>query len=113
MIIYIRNMNKGILIVVGVISLVIVGVVGWQTLGQKDQVGTKNSSQNSTSGTITNSQFQNPKKSAHYESNTPAHGATLAGVPINVVIDFNFDLAKPSAIQIFHDGTEYGTGETK
>jgi len=105
-------MNKGILIVVGVIFLVIVGVVGWQTLGQKDQVGTKNSSQNSTSGTITNNQFQNPKKSAHYESNTPAHGATLAGVPINVVIDFNFDVAKGSSISIANNGKEYGVGET-
>src|SRR3990167_10810379 len=105
MIIYIRNMNKGILIVVGVIFLVIVGVVGWQTLGQKDQVGTKNSSQNSTSGTITNNQFQNPKKSAHYESNTPAHGATLAGVPINVVIDFNFDVAENSRIEIHYFGS--------
>lgn len=56
--------------------------------------------------------FENPKKSAHYESNTPAHGATLAGVPLEVVIDFNFDLAKPSAIQIFHDDADFGVGET-
>src|SRR3990167_1793893 len=43
-----------------------------------------------------NTSFSNPKKSAHYESNTPEHGSTLAGVPINVVINFNFDLAVPS-----------------
>lgn len=52
--------------------------------------------------------FTNLKKSAHYESNTPEHGATLAGVPINVVIDFNFDLASPSEIKIEKDGQGYG-----
>lgn len=56
--------------------------------------------------------FENPKKSAHYESNTPVHGAMLAGVPVNVVIDFNFDLAPPSAISIKMGGKEYGIGET-
>lgn len=57
-------------------------------------------------------QFSNPKKSAHYESNTPEHGSTLAGVPINVVINFNFDLAPPSSISVTSDGKEYGVGET-
>lgn len=56
--------------------------------------------------------FESPKKSAHYESNTPEHGATLAGVPINVVINFNFDLTKPSYIKIEKDGKDYGIGET-
>lgn len=56
--------------------------------------------------------FETPKKSAHYESNTPEHGAVLAGVPINVVIDFNFDLAKPSSILITSASQEYGDGET-
>lgn len=63
--------------------------------------------------------FQGPKKSAHYETNTPAHGTTLAGVPINVVIDFNFDLGKGSKIEIHGlfsreqiGVNEYGVGET-
>ena len=56
--------------------------------------------------------FSNPKKSAHYESNTPEHASVLAGVPINVVIDFNFDLAKGSQIQILMDGKDFGVGET-
>src|SRR3989344_5620718 len=56
--------------------------------------------------------FENPKKSAHFESNTPAHGMVLAGIPINVVIDFNFDLAKPSSIKIEMDGKDLGVGET-
>ena len=56
--------------------------------------------------------FANPKKSAHYETNTPAHASTLAGVPVNVVIDFNFDLHDKSDISIKKDGKEYGLGRT-
>jgi len=71
------------------------------------------SKQTSTPSNSLNKQtFSIPKKSAHYESNTPAHGATLGGVPINVVIDFNFDLAKPSEIKILNEGKDYGVGET-
>jgi plastocyanin/methionine-rich copper-binding protein CopC len=61
---------------------------------------------------IANIQFENAKKSAHYETNTPAHGAILAAAPVNIVIDFNFDLAPPSSISITKDGTEYGQGDT-
>jgi plastocyanin len=57
--------------------------------------------------------FQDPKKSAHFETSTPNHGEVLAGVPINVVVDFNFDLADNSTISITKDGEEYGTGSTK
>jgi plastocyanin/methionine-rich copper-binding protein CopC len=56
--------------------------------------------------------FSTPKKSAHYESNTPEHGSVLAAPPINIVLDFNFDLAKPSSITISKDGAEFGVGET-
>jgi plastocyanin len=56
--------------------------------------------------------FEIPKKSAHYESNTPEHEAVLAGIPINAVIDFNFDLVPPSKISILKDDVEYGTGDT-
>jgi len=55
--------------------------------------------------------FSNPKKSAHYESNTPEHAAILAAAPINIVINFNFDLASPSSISITKDGQEYTTGD--
>lgn len=57
-------------------------------------------------------EFQNPKKSAHYETNTPNHGTILAAPPINIVIDFNFDLAPPSAISVMRDGKEYATDST-
>lgn len=56
--------------------------------------------------------FGQPTKSAHYESNTPAHGATLAAVPTNVVIDFNFDLTTTSSISVTKDGVDYGAGAT-
>ena len=67
---------------------------------------------NPTPQSTQSAEFSTPKKSAHYESNTPEHGTILAGVPINVVIDFNFDLAKGSNIQITMSGKEYGVGET-
>ncbi len=55
-------------------------------------------------------EFSTPKKSAHYESNAPTHGSVLPVVPVNVVIDFNFDLAPPSSIEILKDGKNYGIG---
>jgi plastocyanin len=57
--------------------------------------------------------FQTPKKSAHYETNTPAHGAVLPAPPRNVAIDFNFDLAAPSSISIMNGGKEYGISTTQ
>ena len=56
--------------------------------------------------------FEDPQKSPHHESNTPAHGSVLAGVPINIVIDFNFDLLKSSSIKIEMGSKDFGIGET-
>lgn len=56
--------------------------------------------------------FGTPKKSAHFESSTPAHGTTLPAPPTNVAIDVNFDLASKSSISIMSGGKEYGTGST-
>ncbi|MBI2021891.1 copper resistance protein CopC [Candidatus Daviesbacteria bacterium] len=109
-------MNKIVLLLGGIVVLVIVGFVGWQSLGQKSAPDTQNPPQTfddrQTTTVNNNNQFQTPKKSAHYESNTPAHGATLAGVPVNIVIDFNFDVAKGSSISITHNGKESGVGQT-
>lgn len=52
------------------------------------------------------------KKAAHYESNTPEHGAILAGAPVNVVINFNFDLASGTTLQIVNNGIDYSEGQT-
>lgn len=70
---------------------------------------------NNTSPVVPNAgtdSFVNPKKSAHFESNTPEHGAILAGAPVNVVINFNFDLAKPSSISVINEGKEYAVEDT-
>jgi plastocyanin len=52
------------------------------------------------------------KKTPHFESSTPASGMVLAAPPPNVTIDFNFDLAGDSSIQITKDGTDYVSSET-
>lgn len=56
--------------------------------------------------------FAVAKKAAHYENNTPEHGTTLAGVPVNVLINFSFDLAKGSEIKVEMGGKDYAVGET-
>lgn len=56
--------------------------------------------------------FKTPKKSAHYESNTPAHSSVLPLPPLNVVVDVNFDLTEKSSISIMKDRKEYGVGAT-
>ena len=97
-----------------VIALIVLLGGGFLLLGNKNSGTSTPSMKPETNGQDTQRQFtfQNPKKSAHYESNTPAHGSTLAGVPVNVIINFNFDLAKPSEIKILMAGDDYGIGET-
>lgn len=110
-------MNKTVILLGGIVLVVIAGFIGWQTLGQKSSLETQNPSQtsdgiqSSNKGNSSN-QFQDPKKSAHYENNTPVHASVLAGVPVNVVIDFNFDAVKGSSISIINNGKEYSVGET-
>ncbi|MFY9484867.1 MAG: plastocyanin/azurin family copper-binding protein [Patescibacteria group bacterium] len=56
--------------------------------------------------------FSTPKKSPHFETSSPAHGQVLAAAPINIVIDFNFDLHAKSTIKVTNNGKEYTTGST-
>lgn len=102
---------KVILIVLVVIAAVVLlgGFLFFQNQ-QPSSIKPPNSTQNQTS--TMQFVFENPQKSAHYESNTPSHAAILAGVPINAVIDVNFDLAKPSEIKILKADKDYGVGET-
>lgn len=99
-----------------VILLAIVGFFIWNSQSAKQNTNTQSTASSTelpqTQVETGNINFSNPKKSAHYESNTPSHGAILASVPINIVIDFNFDLAKPSEIKILNKGKDYGVGET-
>lgn len=93
-------------LLIGVVIVVVAGSVIF--LGKNPTLMNSNTPQK----VVTGFKFSNPKKSAHYESNTPMHGSVLAGVPVNVVIDFNFDLAKPSEIKIMKDMKDVGVGET-
>lgn len=102
-------MNLKTLLVL-VVTVVVIGGVYY--LIQKSPSPGEQTPTSSVSNSETSFKFDNPKKSAHYESSTPAHGSILAGVPINIVIDFNFDLATPSSISISKDGKEYGVGNT-
>lgn len=103
-------MNRNILVSVVILILAILGVIFY--IGKSKTSQPEKSSPKSTTQ-ISSSSFQNPKKAAHYESNTPEHGSTLAGVPINVVVNFNFDLAQGSSISITKDEKQYGVGEIK
>ena len=100
-------------LLVGIILLALVGGGIYFLLSKSQKTSPKyNQQEGVPQNAGVEAQFSTPKKSAHYESNTPSHGATLAAVPVNVVIDFNFDLAKPSEIKILKDGKDYGVGET-
>lgn len=95
------------------IAIVVLALVVGAFLLFKNQTPSSQSTQPpATKQTTTSSEFITPKKSAHWESNTPEHESILAGVPINVVINFNFDLTQGSTIQITKNGQDYGLEET-
>jgi len=105
------GMKKIIIILV----LIALGILAY--LGYRGMFTQKLGSETVTIGSEKDGQkidisFSKPKKSPHYENNTPFHGEVLAGAPVNVSLDFNFDLARPSAISIKKDEKEYGLGET-
>lgn len=75
-------------------------------IGNSTKENTKIKNQN------THVAFKNPKKTPHYESNTPEHGAVFAGVPLEIVVNFNFDLADRSSISVASEGKEYGVDKT-
>lgn len=104
-------MNK---ITIGAAIIVILAIGGFLIL--KNQVSstlpqTQTESQNKQQST-SKDEFSDPKKAAHYESNTPEHRRVLAGVPINAVIDFNFDLVLGSEIKVEMTGKDYAAGKT-
>ena len=105
-------MKKYLPIIGIIVILALTGIIGWSLKSKKQSSTTSGITQTQTSQTSGQFTFATPKKSAHYDSNTPTHGAVLAGIPTNIVIDFNFDLAPPSQIKIEKDGRDYGAGET-
>lgn len=110
-------------IVIVILGLVVIGVGGWLAYNtMKDdtntnQTNTPTLAQESKTPEPTAQEqlapaltFTDPQKSAHYVSNTPAHGSILDQSPAEVVINFNFDLAENSTISITKEGKEYGGG---
>jgi len=95
-------MNK--LIVFSIVVIIVVGGIVFFVSQKKDVPAPVSKTPTTEPQKENGLAFAGPKKSAHFESNTPEHGASLAGVPVNVVINFNFDLAKGSEISIFKDG---------
>ena len=104
-------MNKLILPVVLIVIILVAGA-GFLLFNKSSETPLSEMMTKQENEQTQESEFGTPKKSAHYETNTPNHGSTLAGVPINVVIDFNFDLAEPSEIKIEMNGKDYGVGGT-
>lgn len=49
----------------------------------------------------------------HFETSTPEDGVVLAGVPLNVTLDFNLDLVSGSSILIMQEGIDYGSSSTE
>lgn len=105
-------MNKFTSLLIPVVIILALSACTKKTTPTSNRTSQPTQGQSRTQEESKTFQFSDPKKSAHWESNTPAHGQTLAGVPINVVIDFNFDLAKPSKISIKNNDQEYAAGET-
>lgn len=57
--------------------------------------------------------FENPVKTPHYVDNVPAHSEIIPAVPLNVVVNFNFDIVLPSEITIMDESLQiYSVGET-
>jgi methionine-rich copper-binding protein CopC len=113
---------KRVLIILG---LIVIGAGGWFAYDKllDNDTGTSRTNTPSTSQQTETPEaasqeeqsapvltFTNPKKSAHYVSNTPGHGSILDAVPSEVALTFNFDLSEVSTISITKDGKEYGTG---
>lgn len=97
-----------------ILSLVLVILLAVVLGGCKKKVSntTQQQSQPTSQSQVEGFTFNTPKKAAHWESNTPSHAAVLAGVPVNVVIDFNFDLASNSQINISKGGADVAAGVT-
>ncbi|MBA3758839.1 copper resistance protein CopC [Candidatus Saccharibacteria bacterium] len=52
-------------------------------------------------------------KSPHFVDSTPLHGETYAAQPVNVTINFNFDIADNSEIKVNGGGREWTAAPTK
>lgn len=96
-------------------TLILLGVIILIALGVYFAFGRTNLTANSGTTRVTSAEsyvFDNPIKTPHYISNIPEHKSVLPAPPINVALEFNFDLSAKSAISVTRDGTEYASGST-
>lgn len=111
--------QRGFSTVIVVLLIVLTATIfaGWQVYKRSVERDTANTTVDTEviepSKSTGSPVFANPKKGAHFETSTPAHGSILPGVPVDLVIDFNFDLADNSTIKIEKDGKDYGLGDSK
>lgn len=94
--------------------LLVVGAI-WVFGGQKTTPNVTPAPPSTSSGTTSGStsyKFDPQQKSLHFVTSTPAHESILAAAPINIVIDFNFDLSPKSVVTATLQGKEYTTGQT-
>jgi len=107
--------GRGFSVLDWLIALVVaagIAAAGWYVFIKEDKTTSPTSTSQSTTGDKQTPSFATPKRSAHFESSTPTHASILAAVPVDVVIDFNFDLAEGSTIKITKNGKDYGVGNT-
>lgn len=110
-----QKFQLGNIALIGIVSVAVIALIGFFILSRQNKSTLPPGNQPPvTEEKMTNGKFSfsTPKKSAHYESNTPEHAAVLAGVPINVVVNVNFDLTNKSSIFITKDGKDFGVGTT-
>src|SRR3990167_3646808 len=103
---------KKLLTAAAVIVVLLIGAVYFVFFKTGKSPSTFSDSKEEETSSTQSASFGIEKKSAHYESNTPTHGVVLAEAPVNVVVNFNFDLAAPSAIKIEKGTKDYGIGQT-
>ena len=58
-------------------------------------------------------EFVGQKKSPHFLDSTPLHGETYAAQPINITLNFDFDLALGSSVSVKKDSSEWTIGEVR
>lgn len=110
-------MNKGnallyVLLVIVVLSL---GALGYVLLVQKGMIPdmmSQNKSTESATTPGTPAAAMQEIKSLHFVNSTPSNSEVFVASPLNVIINFNFDLAEPSAIIVEKDGQSVGVGGT-
>lgn len=105
--------NLSTLVIPGVfIALVLVAGAAYFMTQSKNSQAPLTSPIATDSGTAQKFTFSPQKKSLHFVTSTPPHESVLAAPPINIVIDFNFDLGSKSLIKVTKDSVDYTEGKT-